>query len=249
MRLKVIQLNMWHGVFLDRVIDFIKKENPDVVLLQEVTLGGGDQKELGRGDCYERLSESLEMESVFGPQWSCIGKVKYLKGQAIFTKRQIKWFGGYYYHGYLSIVKQIEAGVKPVGLMLSAGIEVDGRIIDFVNIHYLWSLHPEINKAQLAAVEELNNALSGKTELIVTGDFNVTDDSAVYNRLIEGGLIDDRPEMTANTLHPSIHKIKGSKKLAVDYIFHKGEKIRLKESRIPEVAISDHLPIVAIYEV
>lgn len=37
MRLKIISLNIWRGELLENAVNFLKKERPDIVMLQEVT--------------------------------------------------------------------------------------------------------------------------------------------------------------------------------------------------------------------
>ena len=40
MKIKFLTLNIFNGEFLDKCIDFLKKESPDVFVLQEVYKGG-----------------------------------------------------------------------------------------------------------------------------------------------------------------------------------------------------------------
>ena len=42
MKIKVLTLNIWGGKFIEKVVDFIRKENPDVALFQEVYNGTGN---------------------------------------------------------------------------------------------------------------------------------------------------------------------------------------------------------------
>jgi endonuclease/exonuclease/phosphatase (EEP) superfamily protein YafD len=101
----------------------------------------------------------------------------------------------------------------------------------------------------MEAVGGLVRELTGKERFILGGDLNVTDESPVYGRLVEAGLEDDRPESVRNTLHPELHKLKGAKELAVDYVFHKGRGIGRRRGEVPVVPVSDHLPMVVEYEV
>jgi endonuclease/exonuclease/phosphatase family metal-dependent hydrolase len=58
--LKVVTLNIWEGLFLDKAINFLKEEDADILLLQEVYgQNATDSKDQFR--TLEILQESLEL--------------------------------------------------------------------------------------------------------------------------------------------------------------------------------------------
>lgn len=252
MRLKVFTLNMWYGKYIDQILSFAQDQDSDVMLFQEISSGLEGETEYGITNAYEQLKDRFnQYHSSFTPCWRYAGASnRFSLGLAIFSKHPIAATQTRYYHKDV-----VTLGDKPLagaenfpGVYHQASLDLGGRQIDVASTHFIWSLHPEINDHQRAAVEKLTQILESKNNLILGGDFNVTDDSEIYQRLTQH-LVDDRPEGLESTLHPEIHKVGHEKKLAVDYLFHKGEGINLVSSHVPVVPISDHLPVVGEYEV
>ena len=249
MNIKVMTLNMWYGRYIDEVIEFIREERPDVVMLQEVTASRKIDIPHGISDSFELLMDRLKMQGVFAPGWRLIleGKLVGL-GLATFTKLPIEYFGAKYYIRGVLESGDPSFGVNFPGFYLRTDVNTEVGVLPFITTHFFWSMYPEITDEQRLGAKLLKNELSPISDFVLAGDFNVTDDSEIY-REISKGLVDDRPEGLVRTLHPEIHKVGPSLDLAVDYMFHRGNRFRVKSSRVPIVPVSDHLPLVVEYEV
>lgn len=250
MKLKIITLNTWLFEYFDEINDFIKSENPDVILLQEVTSGLDKQIPHGITNGYEKLRDQLlDYESCFMPMRRYVNnEFNMWFGHSIFSKYPIVNNSSQFYLDTFQTVESVSF-VNTIfpGLLLSSILDLGSIKFEVLTTHFIWSMHPEINDRQRQAVSNLMKILELKENFIIGGDFNITDDSEIYISLSKN-LIDDRPLNTKRTIHPTIHKVGSQKELAVDYLFHKGDKIKLIKSEVPIVPISDHLPIVAEYE-
>ncbi len=245
-KLKVVSLNAWMGNYWQRIVEFLKQEEPDVVLLQEVTRGVDAHLALGVSDSVKQIAGELRYEWVFEPMIEMkTRKHEYEVGVGILTKKKMKKTEARGYWG-----KKIKLGGSLAEGDLLPGILVEAEVVPGVWVgvtHFLWSMHPLISQEQMKAVEKLIELVAGRENMILGGDFNVTDDTVIYEKLKEV-MRDDRPLGCRRTLHPVIHRA-GEHNLAVDYLWSKGARIKLLETRVVEVGISDHMPLVAWYEV
>ena len=249
MKLKVITLNVWLFRFFDKIVDFLEKEKPDIVLLQEATSGTDQIFDRGLTNGVERLREVFpEYESVFHPiRTYQYDNFKMWMGCMILSRYPILSTNAHYYYEQLETVTNNNYNnTNFPGLLLTA--KLNGIDLQVHTTHFLWSMHPDITDRQRGAVKNLLGLLEKNNRCIIGGDFNITDDSEIYKTLSRS-LISDRPTDVKRTLHPEIHPIGTSKNLAVDFIFHKGKSIIKLESYVPEVPVSDHLPVVATYEI
>lgn len=259
MKIKVIQLNVWLGQLLNGAVEFIEREEPDVVMLQEVTKGGDVALENGIANVFERLESSLGeggYEGVFMPMWKVKEPTKFQMGLAVFSRLEVVGVKReYYFEGLVEREEALTLGrpgsIEFPGALLGVEVKVDGDRgnLELMTTHFVWSLYPKITSRQIKAAQGLLETLERHGRLVLAGDFNVTDESSVYRQIKEEGLIDDRPPGLRNTLHPRVHKVGGKQELAVDYVFHKGEGIRCLNSSVELVEASDHLPVIVEYEI
>jgi len=249
MKLKVITLNMWQGMFLDEVIGWLKQENPDVVMLQEaIGKGEGKFEGVNQGG-FEKIEAALGMDGVHQPMAMIKNEQGFYEfGMGVLTKYEFEQnIGEFYINQFRQVSDLLEINEQYPGLLVEVRLGMDGKEVEVLTTHFVWSMYPEITATQVEAAKKLKQLLRDKDNFILGGDFNVTDSSEVY-KIISDGLVDDRPASVETTLHPKIHRVKGIK-LAVDFLFHKGERIKLIKSEVPMVPISDHLPIVGFYEI
>lgn len=72
MTLKIIQLNMWTGRFLDAMIDFLRAEDPDIIMLQEVSGGNQNSWSDTTIDTFVVLREALQIQGVCVPYFHIV---------------------------------------------------------------------------------------------------------------------------------------------------------------------------------
>ena len=59
MKIKALQVNIWKGKFLDGLVEFLKREDPDIIFMQEVTTGALNFYENKSVDLFEELKDRL----------------------------------------------------------------------------------------------------------------------------------------------------------------------------------------------
>lgn len=230
-QLKIMSYNLRFGELatLQQLGEFIKSENPDIVLLQEVDIyTNRDRAPHQNGKNFiAELGYYTQMMSLFG--------------------KSIAYEGGYYGLGILSkypfvqtermLLPMVEKNREQRSL-LTAKVELDnGQTLTVACTHL--DLKPEIRLVQVNAI----NKFLKKTDspIVLAGDFNAKPDSPEIVKGMNGWQRSFKDD--ALTIPSKAPKSK------IDYIFTSPEKQwKLINSYIPEVNLSDHRPIVAVYE-
>lgn len=230
-QLKIMSYNLRFGELasLEQLGNFIKSENPDIVLLQEV-------------DIYTNRERALHQNGK-----NFIAELGYYTNMMSLFGKSITYEGGYYGLGILSKYPfiQTERFLLPLveekreqRSLLTALLELDnGQQITVACTHL--DLKPEIRIEQVAAI---NNLLKNKTTpILLAGDFNAKPDSPEIAEGMKGW-----QHSCKNDVFTIPAKAPKSK---IDYIFSYPEKQwKLINSYVPEVTLSDHRPVVATLE-
>lgn len=251
MNLQVLQLNLWHGAHVDAAMDYFRRCNADVLLLQEVTSGTSSSISHGVSDCLERIVSGLGYHYSYAPGWRLTSQGhRYLLGNAIVSRIPFVSTASQFYYKEIANcnLEELQGDAYFPCVLVSARLNLAGVGITVATTHFLWSLHPETTTGQMEAVDSFLPLIEREDNLILSGDFNLTKESPVYKKLTSK-LIDDMPSHIDNTLDRKLHKLEGSKSIAVDYMFHKGPDIKLTSIDMSESGVSDHLPILATYQI
>ena len=250
MRLKLLSFNIWQGKYLEELIDFLKFEKPDIIHIQEVVSHGSGLHghEL---NVWQEIQDALKMNGVYKPIWEVsFGEVVSDLGEAILTKGELVDFEQHYYVGesgrkipYEDFFKAPET--IPRSLLVGKHKFEDVEITT-LNTHFTWTPDASVTDYQLNAAAKLKELVDKYDRGIFSGDLNTLYGSEVYNLLSRDWV--DVSEGERPTLHPKIHPV-GKMKYHVDYIFYRGENIDHMETNIPVVDASDHLPLIAEFEI
>lgn len=251
MRFKFIQINIYKGKYLDTLVEFLKQEKPDFVSMQEVTGGGEnlcDDKSL---DITEYLKQKLSMDAVFEKEYDISDISGYL-GNAVLTKHKIE--------------TRNVVTLKPTTIFTTAQIndpeyfdKTPTNVVDCVcnigqftfhimSTHGAWTAPPQdtvetIRQAGLVA-DYLKKI---KEPFVLGGDFNNVIQSktiGIINRVANNLLFDSAVLETTN---PKVHKI-APRGYLIDFIFV-SRNIKLIKLSVPQITVSDHLPLVAEFEI
>lgn len=210
---------------LDAIVNVIRKENPDLVALQEVDV---DTKRSGRGNQAEVIAGKLGMKAFFG--------------------RAIDHQGGYYGVAILSRYPLMETSVTPLPedaapasedrVLATAKVRLPGGMVIRFGSTHLDVDSPGNREQQVKAI----NAIAAKenTPFIVAGDFNAMPESSAISEL------DKRFTRTCvSDCAPTIPVDKPDR--AIDFIaYSTGAPFKVVSQQvIPERYASDHLPVVA----
>lgn len=240
MQIKILSWNIWCGIHLEEVTEFLKTADADIIALQEVT-------EDERGNISEIIAKKLGYEYAHAVGMNI--PLKFLPGQKSDDERIIK-FGNAILSKYkITNSKVIELTKEDKRLIIKADIEVGDKTLHIFSIH-LKHTHQKPSKLQDLQAENLIK-LASKEKTIIMGDFNALSESNVIKKMSQT-LHDVEIDSTTPTW--SVYKegctvcLVGNVKHKLDYIFT-SKDIRTNSFKVHESKGSDHLPISAIIEI
>ena len=247
---KFIQINIYKGQYLDALISFLKDQNPDIIAMQEVTAGELNlcDKNL---DLFEYFKKELDWKGVIDKVMKPVDSPESFLGNAVFSKYQIidsetlvlKTFDEFTlakFHDFKNFTN------FPRNL-LSAECVLDGQKIKVISWHAAWTAPPTDTKETLRQAKLVADYLANSKDPFILGcDMNAVPqgktagliNQSAVNLMMNSGVL--------QTIHPKVHKI-APRGFLIDYIFTSSH-FKLTKLEVPEVTISDHLPVIAELE-
>lgn len=251
MQLKYLTLNIWKGGMLfDAIVDFIKQENPDIIAMQEVY--NGEDKHLEKR--FRSVSELKKETNYPFAEFSAalFDKTSSTqRGNAVFShfpiiEQQTTFFDIPYKTVDTENDKEKDFLSYPYNLQ-HVKIDLHGTTLNVFNTHGIWGTHGADTPRRLQMGEIIANAVKDKNNVILSGDFNllpITQTVAKIEKHLKNVF---KNELT--TTFNMKHKTKeGYATAAVDMIFVSPD-VRVIEHYMPEVDVSDHMPLVCIVEI
>ncbi len=251
MKIKFLHLNMFKGIFLDRVIDFIKSEDIDIVNLQEVTGGILGSK---NHQCFETIQKATGYKGELVKCWAIknqtdtyFGNATFFKKEFELIKKDILWLKPYEeveYSENLSYDK-----LPRTGLFLL--IKREDKEFWVINTHLIRGENDQDTPLKLEYGKKLFDAVKKIDKpFILSGDFNVSSNSQIISWFNTLGINLTTKYNITNTLNPNIHIAKKlfPKGLAVDYIFV-GNSLKVNRFERIDKDLSDHLGLLAEIEI
>lgn len=238
MSLKIVCLNIEIDRHLDRVLPFLEREEPDVVLLQEVL-----KKDL------PLFEQTLNMKSIFTPvaqfQWRGAHQVE---GITILTHLPIIKQYVEYYKGNGDPVPMVELGPE-TGNKLDRALKVvhienKDKTYCLATTHFTWTPDGQTSEEQTQDLDILLNLLSAFPDVVLCGDFNAPRGNSIFSELASR-FKDNIPPHITTTIDKKWHRA-GDLQLVVDGLFstphYKISEVKLVDD------VSDHIAIVAKVE-
>lgn len=235
--IKVMTYNVHHcnppakpGIIdVDAIAAVIKKQNADVVALQEIDINTGRSGKINEA---EQLAEKSGYKFFF------------------FAKA-IDFDGGEY--GIAILSKHDLSGTKAYPLPLDESIDGERRVLATGTITLpngksfrFGSTHLDAGRrdaSRLLQIKEIGR-IAKETSLpfIVAGDFNSTEESNVIK------ILDENFMRTCHDCEPTFHE--DNETGAIDFIAFKPKDnfTVLSHSVVPEKKASDHMPVVAVFQ-
>ena len=177
MKIKFVTLNIWEGGrLIDNIVSFIKKENPDIIAMQEV-YDGKDPSFDKNFRSVEEFGKNLDYPYYFFAaallDTRSIGDIE--KGNAIFSKfpiveKDVAFFDIPY--GKFNEEKATSWEFEPRN-MIHAGVNVKRSMIDVFNVHGIWGENGRDNKRRLKMGNIIVEKVKNKENVILAGDFNI----------------------------------------------------------------------------
>lgn len=248
--IKFIQINIYKGKYLDELLDFLKKEEPDFIAAQEVTYGLLNHVRDKTLNLFEVIKSRLGMEGISYFDWKVEGDVGSL-GNAVFSKYPISEHKVLVLREPtvvpLAYVESEESFPTAPRHFIDAVCEISGKQLHVASWHGAWTAPPQDTAETLRQAQMVADYLKSLDGPFIIGcDVNSTPQSKTVglinqvanNLMMNSGVI--------QTLHPKVHKI-APRGFLIDYIFI-SRHFRLKFLEVPQVTVSDHLPVVAELE-
>lgn len=252
MKTKIININLWQGGnLMDNILDFFSKEKPDIVTLQEVYNGGNDLPAN-----FQSLSILKKYFSgwhyYFSPAFLEVKKIgKFDSGNCVFSKYPIVSHKTFFYDVPYGERDESDIGAMPFNPrnLQQVTLTVNKKNIDIFNTQGIWGLDGGDNDRRLAMADTIIKNIETKNTIILTGDFNIRPDTETIKK-IEKKLINifkSELKTSFNIKRKSAHK-DGYARAVVDMMFV-SKDLSPEKHYCPNVDISDHFPLVAIFDI
>ncbi|MEI6728488.1 MAG: endonuclease/exonuclease/phosphatase family protein [bacterium] len=264
--MKIVQLNVWGFRHFEAILEFLKKEKPDVINLQEVEFAHPERDPEASINYFEILKKELNMDGIFAP-WKKVdlGNGKFYEfGNAFLTNLEIVDYG-IFFEPTLEPFKVVDQYDEAFQVMAKndkskyfalfddtknfiwSTLKYKNTLIRNLTTHFTVSYQCTEISQMLNSTKTIINFLDNTKVLptILTGDLNIHDKSETVNlfskklNLVNPGL----KNTLTSKFHPVFKNNPRAEGYAVDYIFQKG--FQVLNWSCPDVAISDHLPVVA----
>lgn len=245
---KIITLNLLYGgLFFDNILSFFKKENPDILLLQEVYNG--------QGSSLPRNYRSIEVLTLQLPEFFYHFAPELLDhreegifeiGNAIFSRFPIIedktiFYDIPYDNQYVEAEKDGDFSKDPCNLQY-VKIDHNGVFLNVFNTHGVWGFKGRDNERRFHMSDILVENIQNDENVILGGDFNTNPDTKSMQRL-EKYLTNVFKGDLKSTFNMK-HKTNLGYATAVVDMIYIDKKMKILDKRCPDVNVSDHFPLV-----
>lgn len=254
MQVKFLNLNICHGGLLfDKVIEFISLEKADIINLQEV-YNGIDEKLAPNFRSLQIINKKFpEYEFYFSPELLLKrpeGKINI--GNSIFSKfsivkKQTIFFDiPYGEYDYQPPNINFDFSKQPKNMQWIT-ITVDEKTVHIFNLHGIWGRDGEDNERRIRMSQKVVEAVKGKEYVILAGDFNTLENTRTISNIDKYLVNVFKGELTT-TFNMKRKSDQGYATAVVDMVFV-SPNIKVIKHYCQTVDISDHLPLVCVFEI
>ncbi len=256
MKLKIINLNILHGGrFMDNLLHFLKNANADILCLQEV-YNGTNSKWERRYRTVEVLQLELSLPYVrFAAEMldrADFGKVD--QGNAIFSKFPLEEKETIFYDVPYGEYSENEENAKKDGdftfwphNLQHVIVQLPHKNLHLFNTHGIWGLDGGDNPRRIHMSNTIIDQIQDMDSVILAGDFNLRPATQTIQN-IQKHLKNVFKDELVSTFNMKQKKNPGYATAVVDMVFVSSD-IAVAEHCMPQVDISDHLPLIVTIEV
>ncbi len=260
MIIKLVNLNFWWGgKRLDNIIDFLRRENPDIITGQEVMNGAKD-------NLPKNLKTIIILKTHLNLPFYSFSPAFYIKrksekidcGNLVMAKFPVKTVGTIFYdilyrRRRTVLVKKILTAndinefINTPRNLLMTEIIINRQAYSIYTTQGIWDQHGRDNPRRLAMSQKIIRAIANKKNLILTGDFNINEGTQSIANIEKRLRSVFKGELTS-TFNMKHKTDPGYSRAVVDMIFV-SPTIKVVEHSCPLVDVSDHLPLIIKFEV
>lgn len=242
--MKLISLNIEKDRHFKEIIEFYKKEKPDVFCVQELLEKDVDllKKELGM-DCIFQACR-YETKSHYSDS------IGLKQGVAIFSKNIVASGSIFYFGNQEEIEKEFNPEIKnnSEALVWADIKDSDGEVYRYLVVHLPVTFKGESSPLQLEALDGLFKKLDPLGEFVLCGDMNAPRGGETFTRLAKK-YKDNIPPTYTTSIDKNLHRVgpekfipEGMQYYMVDGLFtthsYKASSIKLVDG------LSDHMAVV-----
>lgn len=251
MQIKYLSLNIWNGGMLfDNVIEFLKREHPDILSLQEVYNNHGSE--------FERRYRTIDvLQDIFHYPYTAFApafrkhenNIAVEQGNAVFSKfpitaTQITFYDKPYRDIYGE--QPEDYPFYPRNLQYAA-LDAHGKTINVFNTHGIWGEDGNDNPRRLHMSDVMIKQVKNKERVILSGDTNTSHYTKTITN-IEKHLTNVFKDELKSSFNMKQKDKPGYATSVVDVLFVSPD-IRIIEHSMPDVNVSDHMPLIAVLEI
>lgn len=236
-------MNIYLGKWFDKLEEFIKKEDFDILSFQEVS---GGRVSFHRDNLFQKIID-LGYDGQLGVNWRIKGHYGSFVGNGTFFKKSFTllekdqiWLNEY---REIEDPDNRESRNDPKSA-LSVLIEKNGVKLRIVNAHLAWTPDAEDSDEKVRQAKIFKSYLEKiDSPYIITGDFNVEKHTQVVKMIESIGVRNLSSENNVtNTLNSRLHKAPHlfPPGLAVDYILV-SPNMKVERFEVLDLDLSDHL--------
>lgn len=252
MPLKIISLNVWiGGILFDEVVAFLQDQQADIVLLQEVFNGPESVQEKQHRTFSELQAELGFKHAHFAPTFlEDIDSQLIEQGNAILSNYPLQEVAVTFYdHPFGIRDNRRQAFHKTPRNLQHVVADAQGTQLHLLNTQGIWGKDGEDSPRRLAMSETILAEVGDYAPLVLAGDFNLQPHTQTIKN-IEGKLVNvfkDSAETSFNLQRKDLEQFPGYATAVVD-MFFVSHDVRVVKKSMPQVDISDHLPLVVEVE-
>lgn len=244
MNIKFLGLNMYMGKCMDNLLPFLKKEQFDVLSLQEVS---GGEVSFDNTNTFQRIAE-LGYDGQLLITWRLAGKPQSFFGQAVFFKSDFTLLGKeeIWLKPYVEIadLENFKSEKFPKAV-LGVTLEKEGKKFSVYSAHLAWSPRaidtPEKLRQGKIFFEHMKKV---KMPFILSGDFNLTPTTKIiswFDRLGRNLVTENNIQNTMNLrIHRHKEELIEEGGVVVDYVYT-SPQITVSKFELLDLDLSDHL--------
>ena len=250
MQLKILNLNIWQGGNLfTEVVDFIKRQGPDILILQEV-YNGVDPALPNKYRTYTELKEELGFSgSHFAPAFldnRAEGKIE--SGNAIYSQFPIlsgtsTFYDIPYNDSYVEVRENFPT--TPRNLQ-SVVVDIGQGQLNVFNTQGIWGEDGGDSDRRLLMGESISQAVKDKGNVILAGDFNCNPGTKTIQK-IEKHLTNVFGRELPSTFNMK-HKAEGGYATAVVDMIFVSKEFTVVSKTCHDDDVSDHRALSVVVE-
>ena len=246
MKLKVMSWNIWSGKNWEQIVDFVKKNEIEIIGFQEADnnlertgflhIAEEIAKSLGFYYAYSPSVENQNTGEFAGGQFgNCvISKYPILKNKRHFLSTLEGWDG--------TVITQPRT-------LLETEIEVNSKVICFMTLHLSYSREFKTTAIKLKQIEKVIEVIHKNKDvpIILLGDFNSVPENQEIDKIKQFLKdVDEKNSLKTWTMYDFEYqdwKVLAGLNFKIDYIFI-SKYIKHETPKIDINKISDHVPVI-----